>query len=57
MNYTIKQLAKIAEISVRTLHHYDAIKLLSPKRNPKNEYRTYDENDLLVLQQILFSAN
>jgi len=54
MNYNIKQLAKIAEVSVRTLHHYDAIGLLSPKRNPKNEYRSYDESDLLMLQQILF---
>jgi len=54
MNYTINQLAKIADISVRTLHHYDAIGLLSPERNPKNEYRTYGEKDLLVLQQILF---
>src|SRR3954464_3331738 len=54
MNYTINQLAKTAEVSVRTLHHYDAIGLLSPKRNPKNEYRVYDENDLLLLQQILF---
>lgn len=54
MNYTIHQLAKAASISVRTLHHYDAIGLLCPKRNPKNEYRIYDEKDLLVLQQILF---
>ena len=54
MNYTINQLAKTAEISVRTLHHYDAIGLLSPRRNPQNEYRVYDEKDLLALQQILF---
>lgn len=54
MDYTINQLAKIAEVSVRTLHHYDAIGLLSPKRNPKNEYRVYDDADLLMLQQILF---
>jgi len=40
---TLLQIAKIAEVSVRTLHHYDAIDLLNPKRNPKNEYRTYDE--------------
>ncbi len=54
MNYTINQLAEISKVSVRTLHHYDAIGLLSPKRNPKNNYRVYDEDDLLALQQILF---
>ncbi len=54
MEYNINQLAKLSEVSVRTLHHYDAIGLLSPKRNPQNEYRIYNENDLLLLQQILF---
>lgn len=51
--YTVHELAKIAGISVRTLHHYDEIKLLSPKREP-NGYRTYGEPELLRLQQILF---
>jgi len=54
MNYTINQLAQIADVSVRTLHHYDDIGLIVPKRDPKNEYRVYDEDDLLRLQQILF---
>jgi DNA-binding transcriptional MerR regulator len=54
MNYTVNELAKLASVSVRTLHHYDAIGLLSPQRHPKNEYRLYDERDLLLLQQILF---
>ena len=39
---------------MRTLHHYDAIGLLTSKRNASNQYRTYDENDLLKLQQVLF---
>lgn len=53
-NYTIQQLAVLAEVTVRTLHHYDAIGLLQPSRNKSNSYRQYDEEDLLKLQQIMF---
>jgi DNA-binding transcriptional MerR regulator len=53
MSYTINQLAKIAGVSVRTLHHYDDVGLLVPKRED-NKYRVYEESDLLHLQQILF---
>lgn len=53
MFYTVQQLADLAGISVRTLHHYDEIKLLSPARK-ENSYRVYGEDDLLKLQQILF---
>ena len=52
--YTIQQLADLAGVSVRTLHHYDAIGLLSPTRAKRNGYRTYEEKDLFALQQILF---
>ncbi len=54
MSYTINQLANIANISVRTLHHYDEIGLLRSGRNTKNQYRVYEEEDLLKLQQVLF---
>ncbi len=54
MSYTIKQLATLAETSVRTLHHYDQIGLLTPSRIQGNKYRVYKEADLLKLQQILF---
>lgn len=54
MSYTINQLAKMANVSVRTLHHYDQIGLLGSARNEKNQYRIYEESDLLRLQQILF---
>jgi len=54
MSYPVKQLAKIAGISVRTLHYYDQIGLLKPARSPKNRYRFYEEDDLLKLQQIMF---
>lgn len=54
MSYTINQLATLAGVSVRTLHHYDAIGLLSPARDERNDYRQYGEPELLTLQQILF---
>lgn len=54
MSYTIKQLADLANISVRTLHHYDAIGLLAPARIKANNYREYDREQLQRLQQILF---
>lgn len=51
--YTVKQLATLANVSVRTLHHYDAIGLLHPSQVGANGYRQYDEAALLRLQQIL----
>ncbi|MBP9717995.1 MerR family transcriptional regulator [Candidatus Gracilibacteria bacterium] len=54
MNYSIKQLAELAGISVRTLHFYDEIGLLSPASIKPNGYRIYEVNQLLRLQQILF---
>ena len=50
--YTIRQFAGIAGVSVRTLHHYDRIGLLSPERSASG-YRTYHEYDLEVLEQIV----
>lgn len=52
--YTVKQLAKSAGISVRTLHYYDEIGLLKPSFLKENGYRYYGEKELLKLQQILF---
>lgn len=54
MNYTVKQLASLANISVRTLHYYDEIGLLKPSSIRANGYRSYGEKELLRLQQILF---
>lgn len=54
MPYTVKQLADMAGVSVRTLHHYDEIGLLKPTRYGENGYRYYDRNALLRLQQIFF---
>jgi DNA-binding transcriptional MerR regulator len=52
--YTVSRLAKIAGVSVRTLHHYDAIGLLHASARTEAGYRLYGERDLLRLQQILF---
>lgn len=49
----INEVARLTNVSVRTLHHYDAIGLLSPKRNAENGYREYSDGDLDRLQQIL----
>lgn len=52
--YTVRQLADLAGVTARTLHHYDDIGLLRPPRDPRNGYRLYDRPALLRLQQILF---
>ncbi len=54
MPYTVNKLAKIAGVSVRTLHYYDEVGLLKPSAIQKNGYRVYEEPELLLLQQILF---
>ncbi len=52
--YKVKEVAELAGISVRTLHHYDNIGLLKPTHIGVNGYRLYSEEDLARLQQILF---
>ncbi len=52
--YTVKKLSNLAGVSVRTLHYYDEIGLLSPSQVGANGYRLYDDAALLRLQQILF---
>lgn len=51
---TVGELADLAGVTVRTLHHYDEIGLLSPSARSPAGYRLYDEADLLRLRQILF---
>jgi len=52
--YTVKKVAELAGVSVRTLHHYDEIKLLRPASVSQAGYRLYTDQDLERLQQILF---
>lgn len=51
---TVKQLAAISGITVRTLHHYDEVGLLKPASVGANGYRYYGRRELVRLQRILF---
>jgi DNA-binding transcriptional MerR regulator len=53
MSYTVGRVAEIAGVTVRTLHHYDEIGLLTPGDRSSAGYRRYDDADLERLQQIL----
>lgn len=50
---TVKEVSEITGVSVRTLHHYDAIGLLKPTRVTEAGYRLYDDAALQRLQSIL----
>ncbi len=49
----IQEFAKAANVTVRTLHHYDRLGLLSPSARSANGYRLYREEDLAQLERIL----
>ncbi len=51
---TVKEVSEITGISVRTLHYYDEIGLLTPSGKSEAGYRLYDEKALERLRQILF---
>jgi MerR family transcriptional regulator, thiopeptide resistance regulator len=51
--YQVKEVASLSGVSIRALHHYDAIGLLRPSLRTAAGYRLYDADDLLRLQQIL----
>ena len=50
---TVKEVSQLTGVSVRTLHHYDAIGLLKPTRVTDAGYRLYDDTALRRLQTIL----
>lgn len=54
MSYTVKKLATLSGVSARTLHWYDEIGLLKPAYYGANGYRYYKQEQLLLLQQVLF---
>ncbi|MCJ1678206.1 MerR family transcriptional regulator [Streptomyces sp. APSN-46.1] len=54
MSYSVGQVARFAGVTVRTLHHYDEIGLLSPSGRSHAGHRRYDDADLDRLQRILF---
>ena len=50
---TVGDLAKRTGVSVRTLHYYDEIGLLSPSDRTEAGYRLYGEGNIIRLQQIV----
>jgi DNA-binding transcriptional MerR regulator len=52
--YTVGEVARLSHVSVRTLHHYDGIGLLTPSGRSAAGYRLYSDADLRRLQQIRF---
>lgn len=54
MSLTVSQVARLAGVSVRTLHHYDELGLLRPSGRSEAGYRLYEQADLQRLQQVLF---
>lgn len=50
----VKEVADLVGVSIRTLHHYDEIGLLTPKEITESGYRLYSEENIETLQQIIF---
>lgn len=50
----VKEVSNLTGVSVRTLHHYDAIGLLVPDGLTEAGYRLYSNDNIATLQQILF---
>ena len=50
---TVKEVSRLTGVSVRALHHYDAIGLLKPTQVTEAGYRLYDDTALRRLQTIL----
>lgn len=51
--FRIQEFAKLAGVTVRALHHYDRLKLLSPAQRSQRGYRLYCHEDLARLERIL----
>src|SRR5215211_3246625 len=52
--YTVGRVAGLSGVTIRTLHHYDEIGLLSPGGRSAAGYRIYEGSDIERLQRILF---
>ena len=50
---TVKEMSRRTGVSVRTLHHYEAIGLLKPTSTTEAGYRLYDDASLEKLHMIL----
>ncbi|WP_050183184.1 MerR family transcriptional regulator [Domibacillus robiginosus] len=54
MEYTINKLAQLSGVTTRTLRYYDQIGLLKPARLSSSGYRIYGQQEVDLLQHILF---
>lgn len=54
MSYSVGKVARMAGVSVKTMHHYDEIGLLPATGRGESGYREYEDSDLERLQRILF---
>jgi DNA-binding transcriptional MerR regulator len=52
--YTVGRVADLSGVTIRTLHHYDEVGLLSPGGRSAAGYRIYEDRDLERLERILF---
>ncbi|MBA2534909.1 MAG: MerR family transcriptional regulator [Rubrobacter sp.] len=52
--YTVGRVADLSGVTIRALHHYDEIGLLSPGGRSASGYRIYEDSDLERLRRILF---
>jgi len=48
---TVGEVAELAGVTVRALHHYDELGLLSPSERSDASYRLYSYDDLARLQR------
>jgi DNA-binding transcriptional MerR regulator len=51
--YRINEIVQLTSVSIRALHYYDQIKLLSPSYRTEGGHRLYSKDDLIKLQQIM----
>ncbi|MBQ4900702.1 MerR family transcriptional regulator [Paenibacillus sp. Marseille-P2973] len=54
MLFTVKEVASIANVTVKTLHHYHKVGLLIPAQVNESGYRLYGNEELERLQEIMF---
>ncbi len=53
MSWKVGELAKLTGVSVRTLHHYEAIGLLAPAARNEGGHRCYTDVEVERLQRIV----
>src|SRR5687767_7391713 len=54
MSYSVGEVSRLANVSIRTLHHYDGIGLVAPNGRTDAGYRLYSDADVARLAQVLF---